>query len=51
MNSFLELSLIKLSDIKMRTLSWSANRIEPGQTAQMYRLAWLRLRLYTYGKD
>ena len=33
-------------DIKMKTLSWSAKSIEPGQTAQMCRLAWL----YTGGK-
>ena len=32
---FLELSIIILSDIKVRIWSWSANSIEPGQTAQM----------------
>ena len=30
----------------MKTQSWSANSIEPGQTARMCRLAWL----YTGGK-
>ena len=33
-------------DIKMRTKSWSASSIKPGQTARMCRLA----RLYTGGK-
>ena len=30
-----------LRNIKMKTSSWSANGIEPGQTAQTCRLAWL----------
>ena len=33
-------------DIKMKTWNWSANSIEPGQTARMCSLAWL----YTGGK-
>ena len=33
-------------DIKMKTWSWSANSLEPDQTAQKCRLAWL----YTGGK-
>ena len=39
---FLELSISILGtpDIKMRTWSWSASNIKPGQTAWMYRLAW-----------
>ena len=28
-------------DIKMKTLSWSSNSIEPGQNARMCRLVWL----------
>ena len=36
----------RLRDIKMKTLSWPANSIEPGQTARMCRLVWL----YTGGK-
>ena len=38
---FFELNIIIVRDIKFWTWSWSANSIEPGQTAQMYRLAWL----------
>ena len=45
--TFLALSIISFRDIKMRSLSWSANSTEPGQTAQMFSLAWL----YTGGKD
>ena len=41
MDLFLELSIMIFRDIKMRTGSWSAKGIELGQTAQMYRLAWL----------
>ena len=37
--AFLELSIIIFRDIKDKTRSWSANILEPGQTAQMYR-AW-----------
>ena len=46
---FLEMSITIFRGIKMRTWSWSANSIEPDQTAQnlMCRLAWL----YTGGKD
>ena len=36
----LELSIIIFRDNKMKTLSWSANSIEPGQTAWMCRQAW-----------
>ena len=42
----LALSIIIFRDIKMKTWRWSANSIEPGQTAQMCGLAWL----YTGGK-
>ena len=38
---FLELTIIIFRDIKMRSWSWSANSIEPGQTARMFRLAWI----------
>ena len=50
---FLELSIISLRDIKMRTWSWLANSIEPCQTARMYRLAWLYWwqRLITFGSS
>ena len=34
-------------DIKMRTWSWSVNKLETGQTVQMWRLAWL----YAGGKS
>ena len=34
---FLELSIVIFRNIKMRTWIWSANSIEPGQTAQMCR--------------
>ena len=37
--AFLELSIVKFRNINMRT--WSANSIEPGQNARMYRLAWI----------
>ena len=38
--SFMELSIINFRDIKMRT--WSANSIEPGQTARMCLYWWQR---------
>ena len=38
---FLEQSIISYGDIKLKIRCWSANSIEPGQTAQMCRLAWL----------
>ena len=46
--TFLEPSIIIFRDIKMRTWSWSATSVKPGQTAQMCRLAmalywWQRL--------
>ena len=43
---FLELSIIILGIFRSELLSWSANSIEPGQTVQMFWLAWL----YTSGK-
>jgi hypothetical protein len=42
----LELSIINFRDINLNVESLSANSIEPGQTARMFRLAWL----YTGGK-
>ena len=39
--SFLALSITIFRDIKMKNWSWSANSIEPGQSAQMGRLAGL----------
>ena len=39
--------LYHFRDINMKTCSWSTNSIEPGQTAQMIRLACL----YTVGKS
>ena len=44
--TFLSLSIIIFKDVKIWTWSWSANSIEPGQTAWMCRLALL----YTGGK-
>ena len=44
---FLELSNICFGVIKTRTWSWSANSIEPDQTARMCRPAWL----YTFGSS
>ena len=44
--SFLEQSIFIFKGIKMRTWSWTANSIEPDQTTQMCRLAWL----YTGGR-
>ena len=41
----LSIFILKISRWKLK--SWSANSIQPGQTAQMWRLAWL----YTGGKD
>ena len=38
---FLELSVIIHRDIKMKTWSWSATSIKPGQSACMCILAWL----------
>ena len=43
---FLELSIVIFRDNNVRTGSWSADSIEPGQTAQMCMLTWL----YTDGK-
>ena len=43
----LEMSIINFRNIKMRTWSWTANSIEPCQTPQMCRVAWL----YTGGKS
>jgi hypothetical protein len=39
--SFLEQYFINFGDVEMKILNWLANSIEPGQTARMYRLAWL----------
>ena len=51
--SVLQPSIIIFRDIKLKTWSWSANSIEPGQTAKICRLAWLytggKLRLMTFG--
>ena len=47
--TFSELSINILHDIKMRTWNWSANSIEPGQTAQMHRLAWQRFVTFSPG--
>ena len=36
-----EMSIIIFKDIKMKTWSWPTNSIEPSQTTQMCKLAWL----------
>ena len=45
LSTFLALSIISFKDIKIKTWRWSANIIEPGQTAHLHSLT----RLYTVG--
>ena len=37
-----EQSIVNFRDKKIKILIWAANSIEPGQTARICRLAWLK---------